>query len=275
MAEYWSAWDGYGRYRIRLIVNETWTDAASNTSGGTWSLALFGASSWTFYGWTTTGSVVINGSTVASWNAQRPASAWTSTSGVTLASGTWGGVGHNSDGSKTISVSASYNATGTPDSYGPANTLSVSGSLGLTDFSRIPAKPNAPTYSEILPTSVKVSWIAPSSPLSITNYDLHVCTSQEHTEAACAAHYNWTGNASTSKTLTGLTPATTYYASIRAQNSDGTSVWSNWSSFTTLSGAYVSLNGVWVAVPMYVSDGSAWEIPELLVSDGTAWEGAL
>src|SRR6187402_3581018 len=127
MAEFWSAWDSAGRYRIRLTVNETWTDSGANTSGGNWQLALFGSSSWTFYDWDTYSNVYINGTLVHNVTGRLPKYAWTASSGVEIAKGTWG-VTHNADGSYNMGSSAHFNGTGVDSRYGPRSALNVSGS---------------------------------------------------------------------------------------------------------------------------------------------------
>ena len=97
-------------------------------------------------------------------------------------------------------------------------------------------------------------------------------------QAQIATNPSFTGATTVSSTGTttfsGLTPATTYYCRARGRNQIGYGPWSTVVSAMTASGAYVSLNGAWVPVPLLVSDGAAWRTPELFVSDGSAWEAA-
>ena len=236
MADYYSSWDSLGRYRTRLRVTEL-TDSANNRSRVKWELRLFGSSNWTFYGWNTSGWVKINGSTVDSWSgAKRPSGSWSASSGVVISSGTSGYISHNSNGSKSINVSSRYvTPTTSSASYLPgSSTFTTSNTFGLTDFARPPAKMAKATFSNLTNSSVTVNWVAPSSAVSITDYDLHVCTSATHSSSACTVHYSWTGGTATSKNFTGLTRGKKYYVGLRAKSSEGTGEWSDWANFTTV-----------------------------------------
>lgn len=60
--------------------------------------------------------------------------------------------------------------------------------------------------------------------------------------------------------VTGLKPATKYYFRSRTKNSVGWSTWGAASSFTTLSGVRINVNGVWKNAVPYVKVGGVWKL---------------
>lgn len=112
-------------------------------------------------------------------------------------------------------------------------TLSFDSGNGFADYSRPPGQVSQPTVDQITPTSARINWTTPSTPVSISQYDLHVCLDTNFNGTNCP-HYNWTGNANTNKVISGLNPGTTYYARVRAQSSEGEGAWSASRSFVTL-----------------------------------------
>ncbi len=236
MAEVWSAYDSRGRYRIRLIVNETWTDAGSNTSGGNWSLTLFGSSGWNFYGWTTYGNVIIDG--LAHWSESKnnPASGWSPSGGYVLASGNWGGVGHESDGSRHLGFSAHFNATGVDSSYGPGSALDVSGGMWLTDFPRAPSAPYGLVVKNITAVSFGVQYNR--------NNNNGAGIDQDHAQWATDSGFSnvvWNDYGPGGYTdPSGISPPlllqnnTQYFVRIRSHNSVGWSGWSGTQNGTTI-----------------------------------------
>lgn len=236
MADFWSGWDSRGRYTLHLNVVETSVNTGANSSSGTWQLRLVGQGTWTFYDWTTTGSVTINGSVVHSWNAKRPASAWTAASGTVLASGTWTAP-HNPDGTKVMAVSAMFNGTGVDSAYGPGSILNSSGNVTLTPINvgpSVPGKVSNPTFYSVTSNSATIFWDAPTSDAPILNYDLNVCDSASGSAGNCSVFYGSTGQTWTFQSVSGLQSSKTYYVRVRARNSAGYGTWSNWRSFTTL-----------------------------------------
>lgn len=227
MAVYTGAYDSFGRYRLKLTVNETDTDPAGNSSSGSYVLTLEGAGGYNFNGFTTSGSVVINGYTVASWNQVRPSGAWSGS--VTIANGPWT-AGHNTNGSKVMAVSASMNASSVPDSYGPGSTMTVSGNLTLTDFARVPTAPPQATVSNITATGAKLDWGASTFYGTGPDYGRYLSTASDFSSMVTSA---WMGNVRT-VTYTILERGTTYYHRNRAKDSEGTGAYGPTRSFTTL-----------------------------------------
>ena len=234
MADSYSAWDGYERYRIRMVVDETWTNAGENSSGGTWSLILYGSSGWNYYGWTTYTNAYINGTLVYEYNGVNPGGSWSPSGGVTLASGGWG-VYHESDGSKALSWSAHHNGTSTPDSYGPANALNTSGSMWLTDFPRKPSAPTGLSTTAFAADSFGVNYTRGSNNGAGLDADQARWSTASDFSTVAWTDGNGPGtsgpagysNPSGASPRFYLQPNTRYYVQVRSHNSVG---WSDWSS---------------------------------------------
>ncbi len=143
---------------------------------------------------------------------------------------------------------------------------SGSGSLGIA---WTPGAPVPVGVDDILPTSARYRFSATTDNGSaFTGWEAQVATDAAFTQNLQAVTSNGT------TTFTNLIPATTHYFRSRGQNAVGWGPWSSVVSAMTASGAYVSLNGVWVPVPVYVSNGTAWTVPELKISNGTTWKDA-
>lgn len=102
-----------------------------------------------------------------------------------------------------------------------------------------PAKPAAPSISQLTATSMRVAWSAPSNGgNAITGYDVEVVRGgQAQTSSATASPLN----------LSNLTPSTAYSIRVRAKNQQGAGAWSDAASVTTLAGAYAPKDGVYVS----------------------------
>lgn len=229
MAVFYS--DRSNGYRLRLEVVVTESQASNNRSKGTWNLRLETTGN-LFWDYDTYGVITVNNSTVRSWNNARiPKSSWSGS--VQLASGSWGWIAHDSDGSKRLRVAASFNTEGSVPT-GPSSRLFVEGYMNLTDFSRIPSKMSKPTFSEITADSVRLTWTRPSSPIAVTNYDLNFCTTNVASSATCEIFYGYLHSTSLTRVITGLKRNTKYYIKMRAENGDGWGAKSDWATFTTL-----------------------------------------
>lgn len=150
-----SAAPSYGAYRIRLVVTETDTDAGDNESTVSWELRLemtsgspgfwgYGGRSW---------RVQFDGSTIASASGTIPNSSWGTV--LVLGSGTRT-VGHNSDGSKTLQVSAYFHGTAT--SYAPGDMDISTKNLGLTTLKVKPNVPSGVSAARIDDSQIELSW---------------------------------------------------------------------------------------------------------------------
>lgn len=173
-------------------------------------------------------------------------------------------IGHNSDGTKTTTVGARGRIPGT--SFG--STQSGTGSVTLTDYDR---RPSAPRNLEAVvtgPTSVELSWDAPSTTgAGIIEYEVRIHQPGQSSGALIVQGYTGSRTFQTDDLL----PGTSYGANVRARTSDGWGSWTPFTNWETISGMYVSDGSSWIPAPVFVSDGTTWKPAEVYVSDGTDW----
>lgn len=117
-------------WKMTLDVSESSTSTADNTSALSYSLVLTSTGGSAQYNGAGSYAIDINGSRVRSGTVNLNVGTYGS---VTLASGSTT-VGHNNDGSKTVSVSASYSSAAS--AYYLPSSGSTSGSLTLTKIPR-------------------------------------------------------------------------------------------------------------------------------------------
>lgn len=117
-------------WKMTLNASESSTSTANNTSALSYSLVLTSTGGSAQYNGAGSYAININGSRVRSGTANLNVGTYGS---VTLASGSTT-VGHNNDGSKTVSVSASYSSAAS--AYYLPSSGSTSGSLTLTKIPR-------------------------------------------------------------------------------------------------------------------------------------------
>lgn len=185
---------------------------------------------------------------------------WAKGGGTRLIAGPWA-VGY------TQNISFSIGATGTQGFGGGATAYATA------YRATVPGTPGTPVASEITPTSMRLSWGIPGNGGSGIDQML-LRRSLSSDLGGGYVDYPLGGGVST-YVATGLDPATTYYWRVYAHNAVGYSAQSGVLAQMTASGAYASINGVWVPVPINVSNGSAWNALAPLVSDGSAWQRAL
>lgn len=184
---------------------------------------------------------------------------WASGGGTRLIAGPWG-VG------TTQNISFSIGATGT-QGFGTGNTA-----YATAYRATVPGQPGQPVASEITPTSMRLSWGIPGN--GGAGIDQMLLRRSPAAALGSYVDYPLGGGVST-HVVTGLDPATTYFWRVYAHNSVGYSTNSAVTQTLTESGAYASINGVWVPVPINWSNGSAWTPLAPLASNGTAWKQAL
>ena len=140
-----------GHHKFTLNVNETGTNTSANTSTVSWSLVLSAIQNG--WDWNISGinySVNVDGN-VASGSIQ----SYGGSGSVTIASGSKT-IGHNADGSKSISFSFSISDT-RGKSYTPGNA-SGSGSLTLTKIARYFSSTPTITLNSKTETSKSFTW---------------------------------------------------------------------------------------------------------------------
>jgi Fibronectin type III domain len=98
-----------------------------------------------------------------------------------------------------------------------------------------PGAPGAPSNSEVGQTQARVSWGAPgfTGGSAILSYGIQVSRNSGFTDVVQDFD---TGNATTNRLLTGLTPGQQYWVRVRARNGVGWSGYTGATNFTTLAG---------------------------------------
>jgi hypothetical protein len=143
----------------------------------------------------------------------------------------------------------------------------------ITTGADVPTAPTIGAASAVGPLGATVAWVAPStdSGSAVTGYTMQVATdaafsSVVQTHAALPGY---------SYAITGLTPSTTYYVRVSAQNAIGSGPASGSVSFLTLPSVHVPNMGgtAWVDAEVYIASGGQWVPAQIRTpsSDGTAW----
>ena len=144
-----------------------------------------------------------------------------------------------SGGSITVTVTAT-------DDHGGTATHDVT--ITIADVQEAPAASGAPTVRGASSTSVTVSWTAPANTgPAINDYDVRFKLST----ATAWTDHSFTG-ATTSTTISGLSPSTTYEAQVMAKNAEGDSGWSATGSGDTNANA----------APVFTSQPTTATVPE-------------
>lgn len=180
-------------------------------------------------------------------------------------------IGHDSNGYASINVSGFKGADG---AGAVADNVSVGGSMSLPRIPKPPVTNGAPVASNLTPTSVTLSWPANTNNngAGIDQYLLRV---SQNSPADQSPYTDYPLSASTfSRTVTGLTPGTQYYAVVYAHNGYGYAPKSAQLAFKTLSGAYVRRGGEWRPTELLVRRDGAWVSGETFAWDGTKWKSA-
>lgn len=176
-------------------------------------------------------------------------------------------VQHDADGNARYYYYSQMNLAG-------AGAASVN--TGYRDLPRIPkrpASPGQPTFSEALPTSVRVSWTAspngngaPVSAYVLRRWD---------NEAGTGAYTDIVVYGLT-QSVTGLTPGQKYrfvvYAYNSAYDNGGYSLASAGSVIQMLAGVRIRVGGVYKLAIPYVKVDGKWKLASPYVKKGTVWK---
>lgn len=139
----------YGQhYTIRLEAAEGTYNVANNQTPVTVTLKVKADSGYGYYGYTTYGTITIDGTTYG----QQSIGSNVGTNWVTIASNTKT-VTHNADGSKSINVSAVFDT-----SYGNLVGTGISGTFTLTKHARYFTTTPTLTYVSATETAMNFSW---------------------------------------------------------------------------------------------------------------------
>lgn len=187
---------------------------------------------------------------------------WSATKDIT--------VNHNADGTiGTLTIKMRVNSA---DSSIGDHT--VEGTLsGIPRIPKRPSSPGTPTFSNVLPQSVSVSW-SPSTDnagSAITGYLLRYWPNATGTGAYTDSFEN-----NTSRTIFGLAPGQEYYFLVYAKNnSSDNSGYSNPSGSAvvrTLSGARIKVGGIWKLAIPYVKVGGVWKLAMPFIKVSGIWK---
>ena len=125
----------------------------------------------------------------------------------------------------------------------------------LTSFTTGAFATQAPSITDLGPDAATAIWSAPAGAVP-TGFEFQWARNSEFTSSLQTA----TGTVwRTSHRMTGLTPATRYYARVRSRTSAGYGAWSAGTTFETLSGAKVRRAGAWIDAPVFVRSGGQWK----------------
>lgn len=181
-------------------------------------------------------------------------------------------IAHNSDGSKSVTFSANYSDTGTAMFGGNQGSAAT---LTLTTIGSKPASPGAPVASNILPTSMTLTWTPPDDTggYPIRNYVLTQYKGDNTTDDISPVSYTVFG---TTINLTGLRAGQDYTFTVQSYNGPGAGTGysdpSNETTVGTLAGAWMRVNGNWVVAIPYVRHGGTWHMAVPWIRVAGAWQ---
>lgn len=140
---------------------------------------------------------------------------------------------------------------------------------GFPRIPKVPSKPGTPTASEILPTSMRLSWSAATdnNGSSIDGYLLRRWDNPEGT----GTYYSHFAN-DRSRVISGLTPGKEYRWAVYAHNDVGYSAMSGARVARTLSGMWYKVSGVWKRVVPFVKVNGVWKTASVFIKDAGVWK---
>lgn len=180
-------------------------------------------------------------------------------------------VNHDSDGSKTVSFAVHYSDTGTAMFGGEQGS---SATLSLTLIGSHPGQPGAPVATNVLPTSMTVSWTPPTDDggYPIRSYLLTRYKGDNTSDDPNPVQSSVFG---TTVNLTGLAAGMDYTFTVQAYNGPGNGTGysdpSDETTVGTLAGAWMRVDGVWkVAIP-YVRRSGTWHMAVPWIRQAGIW----
>ena len=191
-----------------------------------------------------------------------------STDIVSIYAGTTDWFSHDSAGNLNLQVRAWINDY---DIFGSAD---ASGTLAADRLPRKPSAPGKPTFSEELPTSVRVSWTGATDNggSDIDGYLLRYWPNADGT----GAYVDHSTENNLTRLVTGLTPGQFYRFAVYAHNGSGeNSGYSNSSESSViqmLAGARIRVDGVWKMAMPYIKVGGVWKMALPYVKDSGTWK---
>jgi hypothetical protein len=240
----WSDAFSTGKATLYLNVTETSSDAGANTSVVTFSLTVTGNNASYNFNTGSTWSMIINGTSYSgTWTYDFRADNTKTLKGSTTQS-----IPHDANGSKTINVYATAYGNST---IGTAEITTKS--LVLTDHSRPPSAPAAPTLAlnSSNPMAIDITSAVADSAVATDDYNYRYSTDNASWSVEQAM-----GNDRT-ETFTSTAPGL-YYIQTRAHSSEGWGAWSSSSSITTFSGGKVWTGSTFAPGRTKVWNGGGW-----------------
>lgn len=247
---YWESqdwWGNFNRYRIQVVYKGnnygSWTNAtqywSANAGGHTWSGAFTIPSPGKGDIWLLNTTFDIG----ADGNGYGP-DFWSSASIDT---------NHTSIGDGSVSVLEQYHPR----------------------IPKRPSPPGTPTFSEVTPTSVRVSW-AGSGDNAGSGIDAYLLRFRTASPFNGAGYVDHSSENNLSRVVTGLTPGTKYYFGVYAHNGSvdngGYSNPSGEGVVETLAGLRVWDGDDHVNTRLKVWNGVAWQLVRLRAWGGAAWK---
>jgi Fibronectin type III domain len=151
--------------------------------------------------------------------------------------------------------------------------LSATSPSATVTLTSSPTAPSAPIFSAKRPTTVTVTWSAPTNTggSTITGYTL-----RRYDGTDTSGSYVDTTVSGTSTNVAGLVPGNNYTFVVYAQNGSddngGLSDASPSSTIQMLAGAKIRVDGVWVTAVPYIRNGGVWQLAVPYVRANGVWK---
>ncbi len=177
-----------------------------------------------------------------------------------LATGSSGWFGHDSNGYLNISFACSHVTS-------PWGTAQASGVLYSDRIPKPPSAPGTPTFSNIQTTSVEV-YVPGSNTSNGSPIDQYLVRISKNSNPEVAPFSDYNANLATGRvTIPNLDPGAKYYVKAYAHNAMGYTP-GPVASFTTLSGAYIGKDGGFPGCEVLVGSGGSFVTAEIYVGSG-------
>lgn len=172
---------------------------------------------------------------------------------------------HNSSGGGTATVGWNYhlisgNATAI---FGSSGTISVN--VPLSQLGGAPDAPTGLVASNILPTSMTLSWDSVSG---ATDYFLE----GQLGDTITSPTIDRDSGGGLSVNVTGLAAGKNYTFAVSAENAAGFSQMSDPYTVQTLAGSYIRVGGVWKTAIPYVREGGVWKMALPYIRQAGVWQ---
>lgn len=143
-------------------------------------------------------------------------------------------------------------------------------------FPRIPKKPSAPgtpVASEVLPTSLRLTWTASSDNGGSTIVG-YLVRRWDNPEGTGTPVDDYVASTALTRVMSGLTPGKEYRWAVYARNGshDQYSVASTAIVVRTLSGMWLKVSGTWRRVAVWVKSSGTWKAAATFIKHSGSWK---